>query len=101
MKNKDSKPAFQSDKGSRVVPIGIMFIVLCGLSFYLGGIFCSVKDSFLTKDITKSIESPKRTADASSGPLRVKSVAFPECSIEFQDYTPCTDPKVIFKCLIS
>jgi len=93
MKNKDSKPASQSDKGSRVVPIGIMFIVLCGLSFYLGGIFCSEKDIFLTKDITKSIESPKRTADASSGPLQVKSVAFPECSIEFQDYTPCTDPK--------
>ncbi|KAF7138398.1 hypothetical protein RHSIM_Rhsim07G0138600 [Rhododendron simsii] len=93
MKNKDSKPASPSDKSSRVIPLGFMFVVLCGLSFYLGGIFCSEKDRFLTKDITKEIVSPKRTADASSGPLQVESVAFPECSIDFQDYTPCTDPK--------
>lgn len=101
MKNKDSKPASPSDKSSRVVPLGFMFVVLCGLSFYLGGIFCSEKDRFLTKDITKEIVSPKRTADASSGPLHVESVAFPECSIDFQDYTPCTDPKVLFERLIS
>ncbi|XP_058222805.1 probable methyltransferase PMT20 [Rhododendron vialii] len=93
MKNKDSRPVSPSDKSSRVVPLGFMFVVLCGLSFYLGGIFCSEKDRFLTKDITKEIVSPKRTADASSGPLQVESVAFPECSIDFQDYTPCTDPK--------
>ncbi|KAI8547088.1 hypothetical protein RHMOL_Rhmol07G0167500 [Rhododendron molle] len=93
MKSKDSKPASPSDKSSRVVPLGFLFVVLCGLSFYLGGIFCSEKDRFLTKYITKEIVSPKRTADASSGPLQVESVAFPECSIDFQDYTPCTDPK--------
>ncbi|GFZ16635.1 S-adenosyl-L-methionine-dependent methyltransferases superfamily protein [Actinidia rufa] len=34
-----------------------------------------------------------RKTVASSGPLKIKSVAFPECSGEYQDFTPCTDPK--------
>jgi len=24
----------------------------------------------------------------------MKFVSFPECSLDYQDYTPCTDPKV-------
>ncbi|KAK3037619.1 hypothetical protein RJ639_030396 [Escallonia herrerae] len=92
MKHKDGKPLFQPDKSSRIVPMTIMFIVLCGFSFYLGGIFCSEKDIYETKskDVTRAGESPKETI---AGPLQVKQTAFPECGIDFQDYTPCTDPK--------
>ena len=93
MKNKDSKPASQPDKGSRVVPMAIVFVVLCGFSFYLGGIFCSETDRYSTNGVTNAVESLEETV-ASSGPLKIKSVAFPECSGEYQDFTPCTDPKV-------
>ena len=95
MKHKDAKPASQPDKSSRVVPMGIMFVVLCGFSFYLGGIFCSQKERFITTDVSKVADSPKKTI-AGSAPIQIKSVAFPECSIDYQDYTPCTDPKVFF-----
>lgn len=91
MKHKDSKPASQPDKGSRVVPMAIMFVVLCGFSFYLGGIFCS-KDIYSTNGVANTVESPKETV-ASSGPLKIKSMAFPECSREYEDFTPCTNPK--------
>lgn len=91
MKNKDGKPTSYPDKGSRTVPMAIMFVVLCGFSFYLGGIFCSEKDRYVAKDITKAVETAKQTA---AGPLKIKAVTFPECGIDYQDYTPCTDPRV-------
>lgn len=90
MKHKDGKPTFHPDKSSRIVPMTIMFVVLCGFSFYLGGIFCSEKEVFVAKDV-KKFESPK---ESDAAPLQMKSVAFPECGIDYQDYTPCTDPKV-------
>ncbi|KAJ3681611.1 hypothetical protein LUZ60_014184 [Juncus effusus] len=92
MKGKDSKPGFKPDKGSKkFIPMTLMFIVLCGFSFYLGGIYCSEKNRFFHKDNTPLIQSRKEiTAIA---PLQLKSVNFPECGIEMQDYTPCTDPK--------
>lgn len=93
-KDKDGKP-FQQDRSSRTVPMAIMFVVLCGFSFYLGGIFCSQKDSFVANNVKDSVESPKAT---SLGSMQVKDVSFPDCGIEYQDYTPCTDPKV-FLCL--
>ena len=96
MKHKDSKPASQPNKGSRVIPMSIMFVVLCGFSFYLGGIFCSEKDIYSTNGVANTVESPKETV-ASSGPLKIKSVVFPECSREYEDFTPCTDPKVFFR----
>ncbi|KAM7507332.1 hypothetical protein LguiA_017785 [Lonicera macranthoides] len=89
MKHKDGKPTYHPDKSSRIVPMTIMFVVLCGFSFYLGGIFCSGKEVFVAKDV-KKVESPKESVAA---PLQMKSVAFPECGIDYQDYTPCTDPK--------
>lgn len=92
MKHKDGKPTSQPDKNSRTVPMALMFLVLCGFSFYLGGIFCSEKDKYVTKEVTKAVETSKEKA---SGPLQIKAVTFPECSANFQDYTPCTDPKVI------
>lgn len=87
-KEKDGKPSSHSDKSSRTVPMAIMFIVLCGLSFYLGGIFCSEKDKYET--VKDAIESPKLIA---AGPLQIKDVSFPECGLDYQAYTPCTDPR--------
>lgn len=94
MKHKDGKPGYQQDKGSRVVPMTIMFIVLCGFSFYLGGIFCSEKHRFenlVAKDVAKTVQSPTNSEATS---LQIKSVNFQQCSSEYQDYTPCTDPRV-------
>lgn len=91
MKYKDDKPGRQPEKSSRVVSIAISFVVLCGLSFYLGGIFCSEKNKISSVQIGKEVESIDQTV---SSPIQVKSVSFPECSPELQDYTPCTDPKV-------
>ncbi|EXB49810.1 putative methyltransferase PMT21 [Morus notabilis] len=94
MKHKDGKPGYQQDKSSRVVPMTIMFVVLCGFSFYLGGIFCSEKKRFEardTNDVAKAaVQSSTDSAVSSS--LQVKSVTFPECDSNYQDYTPCTDP---------
>lgn len=92
MKHKDGKPILQHDKNSRKVPMAIMFVVLCGFSFYLGGIFCSEKDKYATNEVAKAAETPKEKA---AGALQTKAVKFKECPADFQDYTPCTDPKVI------
>ncbi|KAL8520021.1 hypothetical protein ACS0TY_010819 [Phlomoides rotata] len=70
--------------------MAIMFIVLCGFSFYLGGIFYSEKDKYVATEITKAVET---STVKSTGPLQIKAVNFPECLADFQDYTPCTDPK--------
>lgn len=91
MKNKDLKPAVYYDKISRTVPMTLICIVLCGFSFYLGGIFCSDKNRLLIKGITGDVHSSK---DATLASLQAKPVVFPECSSDYQDYTPCTDPKV-------
>ncbi|XP_075641468.1 putative methyltransferase PMT21 [Castanea sativa] len=90
MKYKDGKPGPQGDRGSRAVPISIMFVVLCGFSFYLGGIFCSERNRFETKIVANDVQSPK---DSSVTPLHIKPIKFAECSSDYQDYTPCTDPR--------
>lgn len=95
MKYKDGKPSSQQDKSSRVVPMTIMFVVLCGFSFYLGGIFCSEKNKFNAsdaKDVAKAVQSSN---EKGAGSLQMKSVSFAECSSDYQDYTPCTDPRVL------
>ncbi|KAH0456205.1 hypothetical protein IEQ34_014112 [Dendrobium chrysotoxum] len=89
MKNKDAKPGSKRDKMSRAVPIVVMFILVCGFSFYLGGIYYSGKNSFFSK-VSISTTSQK---DIVVAPFRVKPIAFPDCGTDFQDYTPCTDPK--------
>ncbi|KAG5249102.1 methyltransferase [Salix suchowensis] len=89
MKYKDGKPVSHPDKNSRA-PMAMMFVVLCGLSFYLGGIFCSEKDKIETTDVAEVVSSPR---ESSAAPLQIKSTAFPECSSDYQDYTPCTDPR--------
>lgn len=74
--------------------MAILFVVLCGFSFYLGGIFCSEKNRIEpsdVKDVTKAVRSSKESLVA---PLQIKTVSFAECSSDYQDYTPCTDPRV-------
>lgn len=91
MKNNEGKLIDRS----RIVPVAIIFVVLCGLSFYMGLIFGSEKDRLVSTISTlsqKSLESPKASSISS---LQIKSISFPECSIDYQDYTPCTDPRVI------
>ncbi|KAK4752280.1 hypothetical protein SAY87_021078 [Trapa incisa] len=92
MKHKDGKPGNRRDKETRVVPLTILLVVLCGLSFYLGGIFCSKKNFELRdlKNVAEAVSAPKESAVA---PLHSRTVSFPECSLDYQDYTPCTDPK--------
>ncbi|KAJ9549530.1 hypothetical protein OSB04_022073 [Centaurea solstitialis] len=91
MKFKDDKLGRQPDKGSRVVSMAIMFVLLCGFSFYLGGMFCSERNKLPTEPIARAVDSKEPVV--ASGPLQVKSVSFPECSVDLQDYTPCTDPR--------
>ncbi|KAG0472556.1 hypothetical protein HPP92_014413 [Vanilla planifolia] len=89
MKNKDAKPGSSPDKTSRAVPMILMFILLGGLSFYLGGIFCSERNMLLAKvSITKTLTQKENVA----APL-LQSIRFPDCGIDYQDYTPCTDPR--------
>ncbi|KAH9779271.1 putative methyltransferase PMT21 [Citrus sinensis] len=77
MKYKDRKPISPNgDKSPRIVPLTVLFVALRGFSFYLGGIFCSEKNR-----------------DPAVAPLQIKSVNFLECSSNYQDYTPCTNPK--------
>ncbi|KAI3961539.1 hypothetical protein MKX01_001275 [Papaver californicum] len=93
MKNKDrdGKPLTHPDKTSRMVPMTLMFLVLCGFSFYLGGIFCNNKDKLVIEEVERQDKtSPK---DVISSPLQIKPVSFPECGSDYQDYTPCTDPR--------
>lgn len=94
---KNGKQSSQSEKGSsRILSLTVLFIALCGFSFYLGGMFCSERVKMEAKDVTtstttKAVASPMKPTVS---PLQIKSVSFPECSSELQDYTPCTDPKV-------
>ncbi|KAK4422464.1 putative methyltransferase PMT20 [Sesamum alatum] len=88
--HRDGKPSSQPEKNSRTVHLAIMFVVLCGLSFYLGGIFGSEKNRYNIQDISKVFGTSK---EALPGLLQVKAVNFTECSPDMQDYTPCTDPK--------
>ncbi|GAA0152066.1 methyltransferase [Lithospermum erythrorhizon] len=89
-KDEDGKPTYPYDKKSRTVPMALMLIVFCGFSFYLGGIFCSDKEIIQSIETSNFENSPESKGSSS---LQVKAVSFPECGIEFQDYTPCTDPK--------
>jgi len=91
MNNKDGILVPQQEK-SMIVPVTIIFVVLCGFSFFMGIIFCSEKDKLLSIYGQISIGSPK---ESSINPLQIKYISFPECSAEFQDYTPCTDPRVM------
>lgn len=91
MKHNDGKPTTQPEKGFSVVAMALLFVVLCSLSFYLGGIFCSQGWRYVNMDLAKALEYPKEAAVC---PLQINATSFAECSPDLQDYTPCTDPKV-------
>ena len=55
MKHKDGKPINQPNK-NRTVTLAVTFIALCGFSFYLGGIFCSGKDSVVVNNIQMALD---------------------------------------------
>ncbi|KAK4801340.1 hypothetical protein SAY86_021827 [Trapa natans] len=85
MGHKEGKPGSLPDRGQRNVPIAVLLLAFCGISFYLGKMFCSQKSKF---------EAVGHTDVPGKGSVhQMKSVSFPECSIEYQDYTPCTDPR--------
>lgn len=94
MKYKDGKPLYKADQNSRKVPMALLLVVLCGISFYLGGVFYSEKDNYVADDVSKEVESFEGTA---GGSQQTEDTSFAECSPELQDYTPCTDPKVFPK----
>ncbi|KAJ0774785.1 putative S-adenosyl-L-methionine-dependent methyltransferase [Helianthus annuus] len=89
MELKDHNQGRLRDQISKVVTV-VIILVLCHFSFYLGGLFCSMKYEFVTKEIAKSVESSEMTLSSS---VQVEFVSFPQCSAKLQDYTPCTDPK--------
>lgn len=106
MRSKDPRPSPFPD---RLFPMTIMLIVLCGYSFYLGGLFFPMR-KLHTKDVSQAVQlcedvtaslSAKPTESqlskaVTSASLQVTQIDFPECSGNYNDYTPCTDPKVCF-----
>ena len=96
MKYKDGKPiSSYPDKGMRILPLSLIIVFLCGLSFYLGEVFCPGHSKFAPQYITHVFTKPAESVTASEvAPQQITSVSFPECRIESQDYTPCTDPRV-------
>ncbi|CAN6986249.1 hypothetical protein IGI04_000998 [Brassica rapa subsp. trilocularis] len=87
MKYKDEKYE-KAEKGSlKVLPKTVLLILLCGLSFYLGGLYYG-KNIVEVSNVAKTGSS----LDVDNS-LQVKSVSFSECSSDYQDYTPCTDPR--------
>lgn len=88
MKDKEykDKPAMHQDRSLKLVPVGVMLLALCAISFYLGGLFCKDRNNFFLDE-----RVPEK--DAAIACKEETAIAFQECSIEYQDYTPCTDPK--------
>ncbi|KAI4372182.1 hypothetical protein MLD38_010448 [Melastoma candidum] len=77
--SKGAKPGKTLDKNSTIVSVVILFVFFCGFSFYLGTIFCSNNN-----------DDEHGIAYRSDS---LSSFEFPDCGPEYQDYTPCTDPK--------
>ncbi|XP_031502780.1 probable methyltransferase PMT21 [Nymphaea colorata] len=88
LKVEEPKAVPYSDKKLKTVRLSLLVALLCALSFYFGGKFCSEKHRLFSH---LSLASKPATEVALSSP-QVKTSVFPECGIAFQDYTPCTDP---------
>ena len=89
MKDNDDKYEKAERGSTKILPKTALLILLCGLSFYLGGLYCG-KNKLQVNDVAKAGSS----LDVVDNSPQVKSVSFPECSSDYQDYTPCTDPRV-------
>ncbi|KAH7443577.1 hypothetical protein KP509_02G040600 [Ceratopteris richardii] len=88
MKEVEGIFGLSSEKKSKIVPLALVLLALCSVSFYLGGIFCSSKDAEL-------LESSIQEADlkVAGCPSQTRVTDFKECNITFQDLTPCMDPR--------
>lgn len=103
--SKEDKPerAGGAGAGSRAVPVTLVVVVLCAFSFYLGGIYStgrSLLDSIqpaptalLALGAATTTRRPSDDGQARPALASTAAVAFPECPADYQDYTPCTDPK--------
>jgi len=89
MKGNSGKGAARSAKSSfKISPI-FLFMTVCVFAFYLGKLYCAEKEIFSgNSQIVKS----NNDAIVFVAPLRIEPVEFQECGMEYQDYTPCTDP---------
>jgi hypothetical protein len=87
---------YATERKIRLLPLVLVVAVLCGLSFYLGNIFDSEKTKLSSEVINKEaddeVTSSLSKSDCLQPALKVKP--FSECSINLQDNTPCSDPKV-------
>ncbi|KAG2539005.1 hypothetical protein PVAP13_9NG377000 [Panicum virgatum] len=104
--SKEDKPerAGGAGAGGRAVPVALLVIVLCAFSFYLGGVYStgrSLLDSIqpaptlLALGTTATQQSSALVQPApSTTATALAAVSFPECPADFQDYTPCTDPRL-------
>ncbi|KAM0835714.1 hypothetical protein ACQ4PT_062763 [Festuca glaucescens] len=103
--SKEAKPERAGGGGgSRAVPVALVFLFLCGFSFYLGGIYSTGRtftlfDAAATAATTRTLRVPLSTKQEDSAAVAIannneeEEVEFPECPADYQDYTPCTDPK--------
>lgn len=92
--SKEAKPerAGGGGAGARAVPVALMLLLLCGFSFYLGGIY-STGRTFTFSSTTTSIIPIVSTTKPEGSAIALDEVEFSECPADYQDYTPCTDPK--------
>ncbi|VAH17647.1 unnamed protein product [Triticum turgidum subsp. durum] len=101
--SKEAKPerAGGGGGGARAVPVALMLLLLCGFSFYLGGMY-STGRTFTFSSTTTSIIPIVSTAKQEGSAIALAiarngngddEVEFSECPADYQDYTPCTDPK--------
>lgn len=88
MKENTTRPGYFGT-GKGLMPLAIMVLALCAISFYLGGAFYSTSDTVIGDKADRQAVSEK----VGCTPLS-RIEAFPECNITTQDITPCTDPKV-------
>jgi hypothetical protein len=87
---------YATERKIRLLPLVLVVAVLCGLSFYLGNIFDSEKTKLSSEVINKEADDEVTSSLSKSDCLQpaLKVEPFPECSINLQDNTPCSDPKV-------
>ncbi|EPS59470.1 hypothetical protein M569_15334, partial [Genlisea aurea] len=69
-----------------VISKWLLLFLLFGMFFYLGGIYRRCEGN------TDEIQDFRRLNE-DTGHFQIKPVVISECDLDFQDYTPCTDPK--------
>ncbi|EAY93110.1 hypothetical protein OsI_14912 [Oryza sativa Indica Group] len=94
--SKEAKPERAAGGRSRAVPVALLLVVLCAFSFYLGGIYSTGRSLLDVNGIVVKGASSSSSASAVAIQKDTNTkavVVFPECPADYQDYTPCTDPK--------